>query len=738
MQQDILTKRITPRKNSSTSDKALLKAKLQLAELDRRSKKTSGVSNRSLHSAIEMALDAESMIPAEQDTILEAMAEIKKNSPPEDTRTIIELKYLDYQFQLIEIQTLRAVDYSKKRQLHLANLNTKDKIEEELRRCREGYTDSEGNYMSGIHYWFYWYAWIVDPRPDTPIYAQPFIPYSYQTTTIDWLISLIFKQRRSGVIEKSRDMGVTWLILCLFIYYWIFASEAKQFHAMIASYNSDEVDKKGVPSTLFEKIRLHLKLIPVWMMPKGWKGEVPFMRLVNPETGSTIIGETANADMGRSGRFTVIFFDEFASLETDREAWRAAAQSTKTRLAVSTPKGKLNLFYELAAGVKTPRLTLKWTMHPFKNEIWYEGQKLEMSDEDIAQELDIDYNASQPGRVFKTYDEVYMVITQSEFADVIKGAIDPATGRFSMPKNGTFGMSQDVGNSEGHDNISLWFWVAPKGSPKDLAGSVFIYREHVADFADSTSVLAKKIKRFEYPNSEPLYMERKISWEAIAEVKTYAEHGLHFERGTPDANAGISMVRDYIEIEKFHLPHPFHKPLLGADSKPVPIMGRPKLYIIVKDGQGELQYNLSTNRYFTTPANPRFNPEGMGRLRQEFPLYHYPKSEAGKAARKQKPAKIFDDAMDCLRQMADKFFPPIAPASKNQMIEETIPYHLQQEVIKLQPIEEWGRSYIARREYFREHQEEIEKKLNPSIDDFREQIYKAAVRMQGKKYETRR
>ena len=48
---------------------------------------------------------------------------------------------------------------------------------------------------------------------------------------------------------------------------------------------------------------------------------------------------------------------------------------------------------------------LHWSLHPEKTEEWYEDQKNRMTPDEIARELDIEYNLSVSGRVFSAFNE---------------------------------------------------------------------------------------------------------------------------------------------------------------------------------------------------------------------------------------------------------------------------------------------------------------------------------------------
>lgn len=685
-----------------------LKLKLRLKELKLRAKlyKEMAPNDAALMASIDMCLDAPKKVQAEYDKITKAVARAKKTNP-DDSKTKLRIDYLNYQGWFTEQHARRAAIEAARRKEHLLNvLKSPDRQREEMRKCKED-----------ILYWFDNYAWIVDPRNNI-LFAFPFELFKFQRESVEWIHSLIYTERSDGLIDKSRDMGVTWLIVCMFLYYWLFPSEGAQFHALITSYREDEVDKQGVPGTIFEKIRSQIRLLPSWMLPEGFKmrggggrdeGHCTHMKVYNPQNNSTIVGTTANAETGRSGRYTVIFFDEMASIREDVSSAAAASQSTNTRLFVSTPKGKLNYFAQLRFGGEMPCLSFHWPNHPLKDTRWYEGQKLKMSKEMVGQELDIDYDASQPGKVYPQYDEKYHVITKSEFMREIPGAtrVDENGRRhFKIPSSWNLGRSHDWGSSDSageHSNITMWFATAKEGIRTnthkiDLRGAVFIYRMYTAPPHSTVRQVAHKVKELQFPDREQDRMtDELMSHEALSERDTYEqEHGLYYQAWDTDYNGGIAQVRDYLEVQWMHQPHPFR--LEKENGKPM-LKGRPMMYIIVDDEQGECFFDNYTNKLQV--RQPK-DDDGMARLRAEFGVYHYPQSEVGKAVRRQRPEKMFDDAMDCLRCMAVTF-PPVAQYTMPEQIEMSLPPALRIEAGLLEPDpEEKARIWLARQSYLNE------------------------------------
>ena len=678
-------------------DKLLLK--LKLAELKNRTKSYADMSanDASLFAALDICLDAPHKLKAEFEKVDKAKAKLIREMP-EDPKTKVRVNYLEFNKWSLDQIVKRAFKEAMRRKDHLFDLlKSTEKQQEEIRKCRED-----------IMYWFENYAWIVDPR-NTLLYAFPFELFEFQKESVQWIDDLIYTLRSDGLIDKSRDMGVTWLIVCMFVYYWLFPREGTKFEALITSYRSDEVDKKNVSSTIFEKIRSQIRFLPSWMLPKEFdpKRDMTYMTVINPENGSTITGTTANAETGRSGRYTCIFFDEMASIEQDVSSATASTGSTNTRIYVSTPKGKLNYFAQMRFAGDIPVRSFHWTRHPFKDERWYAGQKLKMSPEMIAQELDIDYDASQPGKVYPDYNEVYHVITKSDFMREIEGsvAIENGIRRFRIPLEWHLGRSHDWGSSDSggeHANITMWFATAKRGARTrthgiDISGSVFVYRMHTAAPHSTVRAVAKKVHALQFPDNEQSRMvEELMSHEALSERDTYdQEHDLHYTAWNTDYNAGIAQARDYLEIQYLHLPHPFRQSAINAPA----LKGRPSIYIIVDDDQGECYFDRMTNKWQVRPGR---DDHGMARLRAEFGVYHYPKSEAGKAVRKQRPEKIFDDAMDCFRCMAVTF-PPVAQFSPGEKLEDLLPPGLKMtDFMSVTDEEERGRIWMSRYFYINE------------------------------------
>lgn len=250
-----------------------------------------------------------------------------------------------------------------------------------------------------ILFWVNCFAMTYNPRK-TPS-TLPFLTYAYEDTLILELVEAV-RSQKDILIEKSRDMGVTWCVLLVYTWFWQFHGEGQDF--LVGSRKEQYIDVVGNMDTLMEKVRFLIRNQPKWMRPKGFdfKTHSNYMRILNPATKSTITGEATNNNFSRGGRRRSIFMDEFAFWECDQSAWRASADSSNSRIAVSTPYGYNNQFAKLRHSGSINVKTLHWKLHPEKDQEWYDNECKRRNNDsvEIAQELDINYEGSEQGVLF--------------------------------------------------------------------------------------------------------------------------------------------------------------------------------------------------------------------------------------------------------------------------------------------------------------------------------------------------
>lgn len=221
----------------------------------------------------------------------------------------------------------------------------------------------------------------------------PFVLWPKQVEYMRWLFAM-WQARQRGLVEKSRDCGVSWLSAGFAVAMWLFWPG---FTVGFGSRKEELVDSRGDPKSLFEKIRTFIDALPVEFLPQGWnpKDCYAHMRVLNPENGSSIIGE-AGDNIGRGGRASIYMVDEAAFVEHQDSVDKALSQTTNCQIDISTPNGNGNAFFRKRMRFNnTDRVfVFDWRDDPRKDDAWYKQQLEEQDEVTVAQEIDRDYNAS--------------------------------------------------------------------------------------------------------------------------------------------------------------------------------------------------------------------------------------------------------------------------------------------------------------------------------------------------------
>lgn len=236
-----------------------------------------------------------------------------------------------------------------------------------------------------------------DPRniaKDLP-QALPFILFEKQVELVNWLWRHVTDQE-PGLIEKSRDMGATWV--CSAFSVWMFLFQPGTSVGW-GSRKEKLVYNSGDPDAIFEKIKMILQYLPSWFLPVGWIPDRHMIKLkfLNPVNGSTITGE-AGDQIGRGGRKTIFFKDESAHYERAESIAAALSHNTNVEIDISSVNGAGNLFYRTRNSGSTDIFIMDWRDHPAKDQAWYDKGKQDHEDKGIghiwAQEVDRDYLAA--------------------------------------------------------------------------------------------------------------------------------------------------------------------------------------------------------------------------------------------------------------------------------------------------------------------------------------------------------
>lgn len=261
--------------------------------------------------------------------------------------------------------------------------------------------------------------------------------------------------------EKTRQMGATWGLAWVLLWVLIY-HEAQGF---VLNVNADEVDDGGQASTvdsIFGRIRFMAEhgvsgdpdgeetFWPEYLRPGRFltfRGRPSIIRNRLRST-SYIRGAVQSPDPGRGRHYTHALLDEAARL-----AWGESVHAAITRAVPqgrfynSTPFGKGNVYYRLRETRPAGYTFLRhhWTQHPVYSRgmhvaaaeptacpqchgnmiglrwsanspvahrypgrptsPWYEQAIVELTDEQVAAELEIDYEGSLTARVFSEFSE---------------------------------------------------------------------------------------------------------------------------------------------------------------------------------------------------------------------------------------------------------------------------------------------------------------------------------------------
>jgi len=219
----------------------------------------------------------------------------------------------------------------------------------------------------------------------------PFVLFPRQRECVEWLREL-YLGSGEGILEKSRDCGASWVCLSFAWWLWTFYDGVQ---IGFGSRKESLVDRIGDPDSLLAKFRIIVSRVPVELRPLGWKPseDQPYMRLKNRETHSVIIGQ-GGRNIGRGGRSSMYFVDEAAFLEYPEEAQAALSANADAKVWLSTPNGTGNPFYRMRHNGNFPVFTFHWRDDPRKDEEWYQHKKRTLEPEVLAQEVDLDYEAS--------------------------------------------------------------------------------------------------------------------------------------------------------------------------------------------------------------------------------------------------------------------------------------------------------------------------------------------------------
>ncbi len=218
----------------------------------------------------------------------------------------------------------------------------------------------------------------------------PIVLPPIQEDMLHWLHER-FLTGESGVIKKSRDMMVTTGSMAYLVTMCIFR---KGFNAGIGSRKEEYVDSGASPKSLMYKCRSFMNFVPP-IFKENWneKKHSPFRQMRFVDSGSIISGESGDG-IGRGDRTSFYFVDEHAWLPRADETDASLSATANTIIYASSVHGSNNSFARKCLEGKIPMFVAYWKDDPRKDQAWRDRMERELDPVVIAQEIEMDFNAS--------------------------------------------------------------------------------------------------------------------------------------------------------------------------------------------------------------------------------------------------------------------------------------------------------------------------------------------------------
>jgi hypothetical protein len=244
--------------------------------------------------------------------------------------------------------------------------------------------------VSGLETFVRDWAWTYDPRNKAPTPKElPLVLWDRQAEFLKWL-QRVEDSGDDGVVDKSRDVGVSWLVVAFYVWRWL---TVPGWAGAIGSRKADLLDRLNDPKSVFWKVEFSIRMLPDWMRPPGFemRKHRSYSRIINPETNATITGE-AGPEMGRGGRSSLYFLDEFGVMPRAAQVRAAVADNARSILYASTATAPNTEFFRIVHEDSIPHFRLSWKDDPRKDESWRDDYVRKYGLSITAREVDIDYS----------------------------------------------------------------------------------------------------------------------------------------------------------------------------------------------------------------------------------------------------------------------------------------------------------------------------------------------------------
>ena len=266
-----------------------------------------------------------------------------------------------------------------------------------------------------------------------------------------------------------------------------------------------------------------------------------------------------------------------------------------------------------------------------------------------------DVKTVEDDKDFREWDERYHIITHSEFRRVMDGVWNEYRNCPQIPMRWNVGLGFDWGTTRGHPSSVAFVARPPEITPYSNLHFVFaevVMPKFPLDAFETPEVVspgrvaeAVQLTLKEWNVEESQVQMKLMSHEASAALNTMAldlkdDVKMFWGKWKAKKGSGVPQIQNLLEID-YTEPHPFRRYPAGHPKEGQPLMGKPRIYFIVEDSQGEL-WSDGTNLYVRGAVNSK----GFARARFEMPLYSHKNTGEN---------KIDDDFVDAFRGIMNVF-----------------------------------------------------------------------------------
>ena len=252
-----------------------------------------------------------------------------------------------------------------------------------------------------------------DPRGKDTISEMPMLPFKRQVECIHWLYAR-YQTQTSGVIDKCRDCGATWIVVWFSVWMWLFKPGTTMG---MGSRKKELVDQTNSLEPMFQRALFALRWLPPQLVPEEYDEQRHYasMRIYNPESNSFIKGEGGTA-IGRGGRSTMYFVDEKAFVADQNSVDSALAANTDCQIDLSTPDIRSGgLFAEKKENLRDTEYLFEFDYEadPRHDAEWEAKKRIQITGEQFRREFGRDEHAGD-SEVFIDYEMVLACVDAHE------------------------------------------------------------------------------------------------------------------------------------------------------------------------------------------------------------------------------------------------------------------------------------------------------------------------------------